>query len=90
MTRFLPSPGVHLAADRDGAVLLHVPRGLLYGLNPTASVLWGHIGQGTDVHVFTADLAAKWGVDPARLRSDALALTDDLSRLGLVVRVKEA
>lgn len=89
MTRFRPSPGVHAATDRDGAVLLHVPRGLLYGLNPTATALWEHISGGTDLRDPVETLAVRWGVDPDRLRADALALTDDLARLGLLSPMQE-
>ena len=89
MTRFLPNPEVHAAADQDGAVLLHVPDGLLYGLNPTAAALWEHLSQGEESRVVVETLAVRWGVDPDRLRADTVALTEDLSRLGLLSPVEE-
>lgn len=89
MTRFLPNPGVHAAADQDGAVLLHVTDGLLYGLNPTAAALWEHLGQGEDSRDVVEVLAVRWGVDPDRLQADTVALTEDLSRLGLLCPVEE-
>ena len=89
MTHFLPNPGVHAAADQDGAVLLHVPDGLLYGLNPTAATLWEHLSQGEESRDVVETLAVRWGVDPDKLQADTIALTEDLSRLGLLSPVEE-
>lgn len=89
MTRFLPNPGVHAAADQDGAVLLHVPDGLLYGLNPTAAALWEHLSQGEESRDLVETLAVRWNVDPDRIQADTVALIEDLSRLGLLSPVEE-
>ncbi|MFL1429354.1 MULTISPECIES: PqqD family protein [unclassified Nocardiopsis] len=84
MTRLRPAPGVHTAADRDGAVLLDTVNDRLYGLNPTAAALWAHlVGGGNTV---LEDLAIRWGTEPERLRADALALAGTLIHLGLAVR----
>ncbi|SIO85550.1 PqqD family protein [Nocardiopsis sp. JB363] len=84
-----PTGSEHVAADQDGAVLLHVPDGLLYGLNPTAAALWEHLTQGKESRDLVEILAVRWDVDPDRIQADTVALIEDLSRLGLLSPVEE-
>lgn len=88
MTCFIPTPGVHAVSTRDGAVLLHLSKGRLYGLNPTAAALWNRIHQGEDLHALSQDLAPDLGVDADRLHTDVLALIRVLSGLGLITAVR--
>ena len=70
------------AAEPPRAVLLHLPSGRRIGLSDTATRVWQEIvasgADGVHVGVITANVAPEYGVDPAVITHDVVALLDEM------------
>jgi hypothetical protein len=80
-------------ADPPRAVLLHLPSGRRTGLSDTATRIWQEVvASGTDgvpVGGITAIVAPEYGVSPATITHDVVALLDDMVAGGWVEIVPE-
>ncbi|MFI7467452.1 PqqD family protein [Nonomuraea sp. NPDC049646] len=64
-------------ADAEGAVLMDTHGDRVYGLNPSAAVIWHALADGADAaaasDIATTALLAGFAIDPATARRDAEA-----------------
>jgi hypothetical protein len=65
-------------------VVLDLARGDYYGLDPIGAQLWHGLVAGKCVRDVAQEIAPQYDVDPDRLRSDLVALLQDLVGKGLV------
>lgn len=67
------------------AVLLHIPSGNYFSLNPTAILLWEAISAGSPDHGIEK-VAMEYDVEPEQVRQDYLDLVNALYENELLVR----
>lgn len=65
---------VRYAATADGAVLLQLRTGQLYGLNPTADAIFRAVRDGASIEQITGELVARHGQDRDRIERDVTSL----------------
>lgn len=81
---FQKSKNVMLSVVDDGAVLLHVDRGVYYGLNEIGTRIWALISQGESAEACVAQIVSKYDVDLKTATRDYQKLTNELLSQGLV------
>lgn len=84
MNTFAPCAAVRQVTTDDGAVLLDMKRGRLYGLNPTGGAIWQALAHGQSVEQITRELAAGTGAPSERIRADIETLITQLRDHGLL------
>lgn len=83
-TRYKPSPNVMLSIVDDGAVLLHLERGIYFGLNTVGADIWDMLGKGLDSETCTSQLAETYDIDKGSAAKDYQSLIDELLEQGLI------
>jgi hypothetical protein len=78
------TPHVHHVSTADGTVLLDADGGRLYGLNPTASMIWQALSAGRSVEQIICDVTVRFDAPPDRVRADVSTLVAQLQDRGLV------
>lgn len=74
-----------LFQDLDGeAVLLNLQSGKYFGLDPIGTRIWNLLAEHGTLAVAFQAILAEYDVDADRLRSDFLALVDQLASNGLI------
>jgi hypothetical protein len=68
----------------DAGVLVHLQTNRIFEVNATGLRIWELAGQGRTLAEIEQTLRGEFDVEPARLRSELLALVAELSREGLV------
>ena len=68
----------------EGAVVLDVATGALYGLNATAALVWAAIEQPTPLRAIVSGLAGRFDADEATIRHDVTATLTILIDQGIV------
>ncbi|MPZ67470.1 MAG: PqqD family peptide modification chaperone [Pseudonocardiaceae bacterium] len=74
MNHFAVPANVRYAATTDGAVLLQLRTGQLYGLNPTANAVFTAVRDGSSIEQITLDLVARYGQNRDRIEPDVRSL----------------
>jgi hypothetical protein len=82
-SRLSCSPEV-LSRVLDGeAILLHLGRGMYFGTNEVASVIWEQILQGTTVDAVLRRVVQTFEIDEAKAEDDLSSFVNDLVSAGL-------
>jgi hypothetical protein len=68
----------------DGAVVLNVETGVLYGLNATAAMIWKAIEQPTVFREIARDLCARFEAEETTIRRDVTAMLAILVQQGII------
>jgi hypothetical protein len=71
--------------EEEGAVLLHLDTGAYHGLNPTGTLIWDLIGEGTTFGEILDGVRARLADAPADLSQDVAAFVADLAERDLLV-----
>lgn len=87
--RYRPHPEVACRPDGDGAVLLHVGRGLYFELNPTARFVWEQMADGATVQELVHEVVRAYDALDDEARALIVELLGALERDGLVLREGE-
>lgn len=82
----VPAPeGDVVFCDLDGEIaLLHLHRGVYYGLNPMGARIWHLLGSGREVAQVRDALLNEFEVDAARCEADLLAVLQQMKDADLV------
>lgn len=73
-----------ISTELDGeAVLMHVSRGLYYGLNPVGAAIWDLMKQPVSVQCLCDAVCEQFEVAPEVVERDVLALLEELRENGL-------
>lgn len=83
-TRYKPSPDVMLSTVEDGAVLLHLKRGIYFGLNPVGADIWDMLNKNLDAETCVAQLVASYDIDATTAAGDYKTLIEELLEQGLI------
>ncbi len=65
-------------AEGEGGVLLHLESGAYHGLNPTGTVIWELIGDGSTLGDLVHGVGSRLADVPDELAGDIAAFVDDL------------
>jgi len=65
-------------------VILHLPNGVYYGLDPIGTHIWGHLREPRTVRSLRDSVLHEYDVEPERCERELLALLRDLIAAGLV------
>jgi hypothetical protein len=65
-------------AGNEGGVLLHLDTGAYHGLNPTGTLIWNLIGDGSTFANLVEGLRSQLTDTPADLEADVEAFVQDL------------
>jgi hypothetical protein len=68
----------------EEAAILHMGRGVYYGLDPVGARIWNLLQQPRTVKELRETIVAEYEVEPVRCESDILALLDKLRTEGLI------
>lgn len=79
----LPQHVVHRSFLAE-TVVLNLQTGKYHGLNPTAGRMLEVLNTAPTAGVVVPELALEYGVDPAKIESDLLALCQGLLERGLI------
>jgi hypothetical protein len=85
--RLRAGPHVHARAFENELVLLDLDAGSYYGLDELGAKLWVGVTGGKSPIEVANELKGVYAVDPETLVNDLVALADELTRRGLLVRV---
>lgn len=88
MIRVSPETALEVLDDR--AVLLHLPSGRFFRLNPAATLMWQLLGETGDPAQVLAGCLASFDVPEIRLQADLTRFVDDLIEAGLAEVVSAA
>lgn len=77
-------PGLEIVEDGDGKVLLDTRSGVYWHLNVPAVVLLEGLENGRSFDDLVGEISQDTGADPGRVRSDHLALIDELREAKLI------
>jgi coenzyme PQQ synthesis protein D (PqqD) len=83
------SPDVRATYSEDGAVLLHISRGLCYSLNPVAARIFAAVEgspQGTSVDGIVTALETHFTVPRQVLLTDSAQCLEQFEQMGLASR----
>lgn len=87
-TRFKPSDDAELTVlNEREAVLVHLGRGLTYGLNKTGLLIWNNISEGLNVDDIVVRLCQNFNVEPEVALSKAAEFIAGLKALDLIEAV---
>lgn len=79
------SSGEVISTEMDGeAVLMDVSRGIYYGLNSVAAVVWMQLTEPIAVVDVCSVVSEEFEVDPEVCRNDVIQLLKEFSDVGLV------
>lgn len=85
----MPSSDV-VSADVGGeAVLLHVERGIYFGLGATGARIWQLISSGVAEREMVAQLATEYEADAEQVRADVAGFLNRLIEMGLAREVTD-
>lgn len=73
-----------LSIVEDGAVLLHLKRGIYFGLNPVGADIWDMLGRGICGQDCVAQLTKNYAIDDGRATADYQYLISELLDQGLI------
>ncbi|MER7210026.1 PqqD family peptide modification chaperone [Streptosporangium sp. NPDC000239] len=76
--------GLSIVEVEDGKVILDTRRGVYWHLNQTAITMVEELGRGRALDDLVGQIARETGADAERVRSDHLALFDELRRAKLI------
>jgi Coenzyme PQQ synthesis protein D (PqqD) len=79
------SENVRVSQDQEGAILLDVSRGKIYGLNPVASRIVMLLTQGLDEDQLKSEISREFSTDIESVRSDVDEFLADLARHQLIL-----
>lgn len=68
----------------DEAVVLHLGKGMYFGLNPVGATVWNAVQQPKTVAELVAIVTGEFDVDAGRCENDLVALLDQLEDAGLI------
>jgi len=68
----------------DEAVVLHLGRGVNYGLNPVGATVWNALQQPKTVNELVDLVIGEYAVEAAQCESDLLELLGKLENAGLI------
>jgi Coenzyme PQQ synthesis protein D (PqqD) len=76
----MPSPNPHLRSivNRDGAVILDIPRNQMVTLNSTGGYIWNKLQQGESAEQIVRELSAESNTDPIVVERDVHAFLKQL------------
>lgn len=77
-------PGLSIVQVDDGKVILNTKRGVYWHLNQAAIKLIEELGRGRTFNDLIHQIVRETGADEDRVRSDHLALIDELRRAKLI------
>ena len=82
-----PSPDVRSTYSEDGAVLLHIGKGICYSLNSVAARIWSAIEvspEGTTLDAIVSALGTHFSTPRQELEADSNECLQKLEQMGLV------
>jgi hypothetical protein len=82
--RYRPSPDVMLSTVNDGAVLLHLKRGIYFGLNSVGADIWNMLNTAIEGEACVAELVASYEIDAKTAADDYKSLIAELLEQGLI------
>lgn len=85
--RLRVSEAVVSAELEDEAVLLHLERGIYFGLDLLGATIWRLLSQGANEDEIVAAVLAEYDVEPDQLRADLAEFLGQLEANGLVLPV---
>ncbi len=75
----------HLVAELSGeTVILHVEKGMYYGLNKLGTRVWSLIQEPRTIDELVQTILSEYEVEPEQAERDLVALVNDLAVNGLV------
>jgi Coenzyme PQQ synthesis protein D (PqqD) len=76
----MPSPNPHLRSivNRDGAVILDIPRNQMVTLNSTGEYIWNKLQQGESTEQIVRQMSAECNTDPLIVEQDVHAFLEQL------------
>jgi len=77
---------VRFSDDQDGAVLLDLAGGIIYGLNPVGSRILALLSQGLDENQIKSEISREFSVDVDVVRSDVDEFLAQLLARNLIAR----
>jgi hypothetical protein len=83
------SPDVRATYSEDGAVLLHISRGLCFSLNPVAARIYAAVEscpQGASLDGIVTTLQSHFTVPPQQLLADSAECLDKFEQMGIAHR----
>lgn len=79
-----------MSTQLDGeAVLMHVPKGVYFGLNEVAAFIWKLMAEPVSIGELCSAVEQEFDVPPRLCKSDILALMEQLGEKDLVEIVSE-
>lgn len=83
---FVPRPRTHVACEMidDVAVLYDEAAGVCHRLNPIATVVWSHLGDGLTINELVDELGTIYRQERSRIATDVVRLVRHLGELGLL------
>lgn len=72
----------------EQAVILHLQKGIYYGLNDVGQIIWDKLKSPTVVNELKQQIMAEYEVSEADCESDLMQVLDDLVTAGLVEVVR--
>jgi hypothetical protein len=89
-TELAVSPDVIASEHPDGVVFLHVSRGNVFSSNRIGARIWRGLVEHQTLGAITAAIAREYGVEPARVESDAADFLSALDAGGFLTRAARA
>lgn len=84
LRRIRQSPDVVSSRLGDAGVLVHLQTNRIFEVNATALRIWELAGEGRSLDEIEQTLRREFEVEPMRLRTEMLALVDELAREGMI------
>ena len=82
----VPSPSVSATRVGEETVLLHLSRGMYFGLDPIGTRIWEGIEAGRSLRQVCDALVAEFGITQETARADAAAFVADLLAQDIIER----
>lgn len=79
------APHIRSIIDRDGAVILNIPRNAMTTLDCTGSYVWARLQRGMQVDAIVAELARDTGADESTIAGDVDEFMQKLKSKHLLV-----
>ncbi len=83
--RWRRSPDAYFNSVGDEVVLLHVKRGVYYGLDSMGARFWAALETGRELRELCGEIAQEYGVPVDQVESDARDFVEDLAANEIVV-----
>lgn len=81
----IPSPDAVESAVGNETVILHLTKGIYYGLDPVGTRIWALIQDGVAVPDICQQLAEEYGTDLATIEADARKFLTELEAQNILV-----